>query len=211
MSKQSSRVTFKKTARFSVQWTSTGIIKPVSSPAFLKGENPYILKAGKVYLNVISGANLVTDKFFARAGAMFQKEFEALSKEERGKVAFPIVPFSITVSGVADPQAMLIQKGTAVATGKFKLLSGRTTTVSVSQNVSGLNASLHTGEIAFRPHEGDRDPACWQAGGYWSGCRDFGGCKAIVQDAFGGCWTTYCGWDWSYWQCGCKYNKRVPC
>lgn len=66
---------FKKTARFSVQWTKTGIIKPISSPAFLRGDNPYIIKIGKTYLNVISGANFVTDAFFAKVGKICEKQF----------------------------------------------------------------------------------------------------------------------------------------
>ena len=202
---------FNKTAKFSVQWTKTGVIKPIASPAFLRGENPYILKVGNTYLNVISGANYVTDKFFAKVGGMYQKQFDNLSNDEQQRVKFPVVQFSITVNGVVDPDAMLIERGEAVATGKVQDLHGKVVGVSVREKISKFNASLHSGVIGSAPHEGDKDPACYQAGGYWSGCRDFGACTAIVKDIFGGCWTTYCGWDWSYWQCGCEYKKRVAC
>lgn len=209
---------FDRAADCAVVWTRDGDLKVVEAP-FLRGQNPFIVGRKQTFANALKAADLITEAFFAKVGAVYQQQFECLAPKAREQVEFPVVRFTVRVRGEVDLKAGLLVKAKAEAAGRYLGLDGKTRRAKVSKAYRNLPAQLHPAvTIAKTPDcfvgnweiEGHPDPNCKFG---WTGCGCRGGacCTHIVRDLFGVCWTEKCAWGWLWLACGCHRDKRVPC
>lgn len=215
MARQEKILKFRQSAKFVVRWHRDGDLKVVDAP-FLRGENPFILCAGKVAVNVLSAVDRVSEAFFAKAGPIYEAQFKRLSESAQREVRFPLVEFSVTVSGKVALSTKRITQGEGIAEAEIVGLDGKHRKIRVKKSISRESAHLHPavgiarlGNSLDWEIEGHGDPNCRFT---WGGCKCSGTCCThIVRDLGGTCWNERCGWSWLFLHCGCVHNKQVRC